>query len=107
MKYFKDIVPEDASSFICEFMQSCGGQVIPPKNFYQELYKPLREKGVVCIGDEVQTGFGRLGESYWAFEYYGVVPDILTVGKAMGNGFPIAAVICTQEIADSIKKANL
>lgn len=77
-------------------MQSCGGQIIPPKNFYQELYKILKDKGVVCIGDEVQTGFGRLGENYWAFEYYGVVPDILTVGKAMGNGFPVAAVICTQ-----------
>ena len=77
-------------------MQSCGGQIIPPKHFYQELYKELRSKGVVCIGDEVQTGFGRIGENYWAFEYYGVVPDILTIGKAMGNGFPVAAVICTK-----------
>lgn len=49
--YFKNIIKEDTSSFICEFMQSCGGQVIPPKTFYQALYKQLREKGVVCIGD--------------------------------------------------------
>ena len=77
-------------------MQSCGGQILPPKNYYQELYKILRKKGVVCIGDEVQTGFGRIGENFWAFEYYGVVPDILTIGKAMGNGFPIAAVVCTK-----------
>ena len=107
MSEFKNIVTEDTSAFICEYMQSCGGQVIPPKNFYQELYKELRAKGVVCIGDEVQTGFARLGEAFWASEYYGVVPDIMTVGKAMGNGFPVAAVVCTKEIADSYKKRNI
>jgi len=48
-------------------MLSCGGQVIPPRNFYKEIYGVLREKGLVCIGDEVQTGFGRLGENFWAF----------------------------------------
>lgn len=51
MQYFETVVTEDSSTFICEFMQSCGGQIIPPKNFYQELYKILRAKGVVCIGD--------------------------------------------------------
>jgi 4-aminobutyrate aminotransferase-like enzyme len=56
----------------------------------------LKNKGVVCIGDEVQTGFGRVGETFWAFQYYGVIPDIVTVGKAMGNGFPVSAVICTR-----------
>ena len=88
-------------------MQSCGGQVIPPKNFYQELYKELKAKGVVCIGDEVQTGFARLGQAFWACDYYDVVPDILTVGKAMGNGFPVAAVICTKEIAESYKNRDM
>lgn len=67
----------------------------------------MKAKGIICIGDEVQTGFGRLGETFWAFEYYGVVPDILSVGKAMGNGFPVAAVICTQEVADSFKNRNM
>lgn len=66
MEYFKSIISDDTSSFICEYMQSCGGQIIPPKHFYQELYKILKGQGVVCIGDEVQTGFGRLGEAYWA-----------------------------------------
>jgi ethanolamine-phosphate phospho-lyase len=107
VNYFKGIITEDTSTFICEYMQSCGGQIIPPKNFYQELYKYLRAKGVVCIGDEVQTGFARLGENYWAFEYYGVVPDILTIGKAMGNGCPVAAVICTKEIAESFKQRDM
>lgn len=77
-------------------MQSCAGQVIPPKDLYQKAYQKLKKKGVVCIGDEVQTGFGRVGENFWAFEYYGVVPDIVVVGKAMGNGFPVSAVICTK-----------
>lgn len=107
MNYFKDVITEETSTFICEFMQSCGGQIIPPKNYYKELYQLLKEKDVVCIGDEVQTGFARLGENYWAFEYYGVVPDILTIGKAMGNGFPVAAVVCTKEIAESFQKRDI
>ena len=88
------MIDEKDGAFIGEYMLSCGGQVIPPANFYQEIYEVLREKKIVCIGDEVQTGFGRLGETFWAFEHYKVVPDILTIGKAMGNGFPVAAVIC-------------
>ena len=93
------MIDEKDGAFIGEYMLSCGGQVIPPANFYQEIYEVLREKKIVCIGDEVQTGFGSLGETFWAFEHYKVVPDILTIGKAMGNGFPVAAVICTKEIA--------
>lgn len=80
-------------------MQSCAGQVIPPKDLYKAVYDKLKQKGVVCIADEVQTGFGRVGENFWAFEYYDIRPDIVTVGKAMGNGFPVSAVICTKEIA--------
>lgn len=101
------MLDENDGAFISEYMLSCGGQVIPPKNFYKEIYRTLRERGVVCIGDEVQTGFGRLGETFWAFEHYGVVPDILTIGKAMGNGFPVGAVICTKEIAETIRKHDM
>lgn len=75
-------------------MQSCAGQVIPPDDFYKEVYAVLKKKGIVTIADEVQTGFGRLGSSYWCFEHYGVTPDIVVMGKAMGNGFPISAVVC-------------
>lgn len=88
-------------------MQSCAGQVIPPKDLYQKVYSKLKSKGVVCIGDEVQTGFGRIGENFWAFQYYGVTPDIVTIGKAMGNGFPVAAVVCTKQIAESYKNRNI
>ena len=88
-------------------MQSCAGQIIPPENLYRQVYKRLKGKGVVTIGDEVQTGFGRLGDHFWAFEYYGVVPDIVTIGKAMGNGFPVSAVVCTKQVADSYRKRNI
>ena len=59
----------------------------------------IHESGGLCIADEVQTGFGRVGEHFWAFEAYQVTPDIVTMGKAMGNGHPVAAVVTTREIA--------
>ena len=62
-------------------------------------HRMVHEAGGLCIADEVQTGFGRIGEHFWAFEAYDVVPDIVTIGKPMGNGHPVAAVITTKEIA--------
>jgi 4-aminobutyrate aminotransferase-like enzyme len=61
----------------------------------------VRAAGAVCIADEVQVGFGRLGTHFWGFETQGVVPDIAVFGKPIGNAFPLAAVMTTQEIADS------
>ena len=60
----------------------------------------IREAGGLCIADEIQTGFGRIGEHFWAFEAYDVIPDIVTIGKPMGNGHPVAALITTKEIAE-------
>ncbi|KAG7307781.1 hypothetical protein JYU34_006374 [Plutella xylostella] len=88
-------------AFIAESLQSCGGQVIPPEGYMKKVYENVRNAGGVCIADEVQVGFGRVGTHMWAFETQGVVPDIVTMGKPMGNGHPVAAVICTQEIAKS------
>ncbi|KAK3857822.1 hypothetical protein Pcinc_035949 [Petrolisthes cinctipes] len=78
------------------------GVIIPPRNYYRLLYNLIREAGGLCIADEVQTALGRTGESFWAFEHYGVIPDIVTTGKPLGNGHPMAAVITTREIADSL-----
>lgn len=73
--------------------------------YLKELYPKIRELGGVCISDEVQTGFGRLGgEYFWGFEAHEVVPDIIIIGKPMGNGHPMGAVITTQEIVDSFSK---
>jgi 4-aminobutyrate aminotransferase-like enzyme len=87
--------------FIAESMPSVGGQIVLPKNYLSRVYETVRAAGGVCIADEVQTGYGRIGTHFWAFESYGVIPDIVVLGKPMGNGHPLGAVITTKEIADS------
>jgi 4-aminobutyrate aminotransferase-like enzyme len=77
------------------------GQIVFPRGYLAEAYRHVREAGGVCIADEVQTGFGRLGSHRWGFEAQGVVPDIVVLGKPIGNAFPLAAVVTTPEIAKS------
>ena len=89
------------AGFIAESIVSCGGQIELPENYLDTAYKAVRKVGGVCIADEVQTGLGRIGSHFWAFELQGVVPDIVTIGKPLGNGHPVAAVVCTRAIADS------
>jgi 4-aminobutyrate aminotransferase-like enzyme len=92
---------QSVSAFICESILSCGGQVILPPGYLEAVYGHVRVVGGVCIADEVQVGLGRAGSHFWAFETQGVVPDIVTIGKPIGNGHPLAAVITTPEIAAS------
>ena len=87
--------------FIIEPILSCGGQVELPKGFLKDTYKLVRKNGGICISDEVQVGCGRLGKSFWGFEIHNVIPDIITIGKPLGNGHPIGAVVCSKEIAES------
>jgi len=87
--------------FIAESMPSVAGQIVLPDGYLKRVYEAVRLAGGVCIADEVQTGYGRIGTHFWAFEKYGVVPDIVVLGKPIGNGHPIGAVITTREIADS------
>jgi 4-aminobutyrate aminotransferase-like enzyme len=87
--------------FIAESMPSVAGQIVLPTNYLKNVYQAVRAAGGVCIADEVQTGYGRIGTHFWGFEYYGVVPDIVVLGKPIGNGHPIGAVITTPEIAKS------
>jgi 4-aminobutyrate aminotransferase-like enzyme len=89
------------AAFIHEPLMSVAGQIVPPKDYLKEAYKYAREAGAVCISDEVQVGFGRVGTHMWAFETQDVVPDIVTMGKPIGNGHPLAAVVTTPGIADS------
>jgi 4-aminobutyrate aminotransferase-like enzyme/Ser/Thr protein kinase RdoA (MazF antagonist) len=88
-------------TFIAETLPSVGGQIVFPPNYLGEVYRHVHATGGVCIADEVQVGFGRLGTHFWGFETQGVVPDIAVFGKPIGNGFPLAAVVTTQEIARS------
>ena len=91
----------DLCGFIAESMPSVAGQIILPNGYLNEIYRVVRNAGGVCIADEVQTGYGRIGTHFWAFEHYGAIPDIVALGKPIGNGHPIGAVITTPEIADS------
>ena len=89
------------AAFLCESAVSCGGQIILPDDYLRKAYAAVRAAGGVCVADEVQTGFGRTGSHFWMFETQGVVPDIVTLGKPIGNGHPIGAVVSTPEIAAS------
>jgi 4-aminobutyrate aminotransferase-like enzyme len=90
-----------AGTFICESLLGCGGQIVLPDGYLKEVYHSVRNAGGVCIADEVQVGFGRVGSHFWGFETQSVVPDIVTMGKPIGNGHPLAAVVTTPEIADA------
>jgi 4-aminobutyrate aminotransferase-like enzyme/Ser/Thr protein kinase RdoA (MazF antagonist) len=89
------------AAYIAETLPSVGGQIVFPPGYLAEVYQHVRRAGAVCIADEVQVGFGRLGTHFWGFETQEVVPDIVVLGKPIGNAFPLAAVITTAEIADS------
>jgi len=89
------------AAYIAETLPSVGGQIVFPANYLAEVYRHVRADGAVCIADEVQVGFGRLGTHFWGFGTQGVVPDIVVFGKPMGNAFPLAAVVTTREIAAS------
>lgn len=88
-------------AFIAESLPSVGGQVVLPPGYLAEVYRHVRAAGGVCIADEVQVGFGRLGSHFWGFATQDAVPDIVVLGKPIGNGFPLAAVVTTRAIADA------
>ncbi len=92
------------AGFIAETFPSVGGQIIPPKGYLPAVYEKIRKAGGVCIADEVQTGLGRLGDYFFGFEEQGAVPDIVVLGKPIGNGHPLGVVVTTKEIADSFAK---
>ena len=89
------------AGFICESIISCGGQIELPDRYLKAAYDAVRQAGGVCIADEVQVGCGRVGHAFWAYELHHVVPDIVTIGKPIGNGHPLAAVVCTRAVADA------
>ncbi|MFQ6109165.1 MAG: aminotransferase class III-fold pyridoxal phosphate-dependent enzyme, partial [Candidatus Aminicenantales bacterium] len=89
------------AAFICESLMGCAGHIIYPEGYLQEAFQQVRRAGGLCITDEVQVGFGRVGTHFWGFETQGVVPDIVTLGKPIGNGHPLAAVVTTPEVAEA------
>jgi len=89
------------AAFYAESIPGCAGQIVLPDGYLEAAYGHVREAGAVCVADEVQVGFGRVGTHWWAYQTQGVVPDIVTLGKPIGNGHPMGAVVTTREIADA------
>jgi len=90
------------AAFIAESIQGVGGCVVFPDGYLKHVYEHVRAAGGLCIADEVQTGFGRTGTHYWGFETQGVIPDIVTMAKGIGNGSPLGAVVTTPKIAATL-----
>ena len=114
-KFYQNTKKENVGAFIIEGGMSVAGVILPPPGYLYHSVKAVREAGGVYIADEVQTGFGRLGQCYWAFQHQNscledeesVVPDIVTVGKPFGNGMPLAAVVTTRKIAEVFEKCGV
>jgi alanine-glyoxylate transaminase/(R)-3-amino-2-methylpropionate-pyruvate transaminase len=108
-KYANDVkevidfaTPGKVAGFIAESIQGVGGFVEFPQGYLKQTYEYVRAAGGLCIADEVQTGFGRTGTHFWGFETQDVIPDIVTMAKGIGNGCPLAAVVTTHKIAQSL-----
>jgi 4-aminobutyrate aminotransferase-like enzyme len=89
------------AGFISESLPSVAGQIVFPEGYLADVYRYVRDAEGVCIADEVQTGFGRVGSHVWGFEMQKVTPDIVVLGKPIGNGHPMAAVVTRRDIADA------
>jgi 4-aminobutyrate aminotransferase-like enzyme len=89
-----------AATFIAESISGVGGQIAYPQGYLKAAYEAIRAEGGICVADEVQCGFGRVGDHFWGFELQDVVPDIVVIGKPIGNGHPLAAVVTTKELAE-------
>ncbi len=94
------------AAFIVESLICCGGQVVLPEGYLARMHALVRAHGGLAIADEVQVGLGRVGSHMWGFEAHGAVPDIVTVGKPFGNGFPLAAVVTTAEVAQASRNVE-
>jgi alanine-glyoxylate transaminase/(R)-3-amino-2-methylpropionate-pyruvate transaminase len=94
--------PGKVAAFIAESIQGVGGFVEFPEGYLKQAYEHVRAAGGVCIADEVQTGFGRTGTHFWGFETQGVIPDIVTMAKGIGNGAPLGAVVTTPKVAQAL-----
>src|SRR6266496_2220439 len=92
------------AAFIAESIQGVGGCVVFPDGYLKNAYEHVRAAGGLCIADEVQAGFGRTGTHYWGFETQGVIPDIVTMAKGIGNGCPLGAVVTTEKIAATLEQ---
>ncbi|KAL4610860.1 hypothetical protein ACB092_08G083000 [Castanea dentata] len=113
VKYAKDVqdiidygTSGHVGGFIAEAIQGVGGIMELAPGYLPAVYDSIRKAGGLCIADEVQSGFARTGSHFWGFEAHGVVPDIVTMAKGIGNGIPIGAVVTTPEVAKVLTYRN-
>ncbi|KAI2805524.1 alanine--glyoxylate aminotransferase 2 [Blomia tropicalis] len=99
-------LPKRIAGFFAESVQGVGGTVQYPRNYLKKAHQLVKERGGLFISDEVQTGFGRTGTHFWGFQGHGIMPDIVTMAKGIGNGFPMGAVVTTQSVAQTLSKAS-
>ncbi len=97
----------DVACLIAEPIQGVGGFVVPPNGFFKAFKDVLDEYGILFVSDEVQTGWGRTGESFWGFEAHGVTPDLMTFAKGLGNGLAIGGVVGRGELIDSVRANSI
>jgi 4-aminobutyrate aminotransferase len=97
----------DVACMIAEPIQGVGGFVVPPDGFFGAMMEVLDEHGILFIDDEVQTGWGRTGEHFWGIDAHGVVPDMITFAKGLGNGLSMGGVIARAEIMDCVKANHI
>jgi alanine-glyoxylate transaminase/(R)-3-amino-2-methylpropionate-pyruvate transaminase len=100
----KSSTPGQIAGFIAEPIQGYGGVIPLPIGYLDGASKLVRSAGGVCIIDEIQTGFGRMGTHYWGFEMHGIIPDIVVMAKGIANGYPLAAVVAKREVAEAMSK---
>lgn len=97
-EYFEKYVPpEEVAAFFIEAIQGEGGYVVPPEGYFQELFRRFKKYGIVFVADEVQSGMGRTGK-WFAIEHWDVVPDVVTLAKALGGGLPIGACVADSKL---------
>lgn len=93
------------AAFVLEPIQGWAGSIMPPDDFFPKLSKFLKERGILLFADEVLTSWGRTGK-YLCMEHWGVTPDVVTIGKGFGNGFPVTAMVVREEYADAVDKIS-
>jgi 4-aminobutyrate aminotransferase len=96
----------DVACMIAEPIQGVGGFATPPDGMFGRFQKELSNRGILFISDEVQTGWGRTGDHFWGYQAHGIVPDMLTFAKGVGNGTSLAGIVARAELMDTIKVLN-
>ena len=103
--FIKESTTGQVAAFVLEPIQGWAGSIMPPDDFFPKLKKFLDERGILLFADEVLTGMGRTGK-YLCMEYWDTLPDVVTLGKGLGNGFPVTAMIVREPYADSVDKIS-